>query len=168
MLTRALLLLGIRDDRLAAKAKAMALAGRILPAYLASVQLTPGQFRIPANMARYFSPPQTGVDVDGMFAFRAAHAPLLKAANWRLDDRIAIEAMFGRQDAWPLPYIDGKRPYGDSSCYQLDMASLLSEPSESGTDQHPVTDEDQDARMQALHYEMTAALQVFLTHARPA
>ncbi len=82
--------------------------------------------------------------------------------------RVPVPVDVCRQNAWPLPYIDGKRPYGHMSYYQLDMASLLGEPREIGADRHALADEDKDARMQALHYEMTAALQVFLTHARPA
>ncbi len=83
VLKRARLLLGTRDDRLAAKA--IAESGRVLPDYLASVQLAPGTYPVPTDMAKYFSPPQTGVGADGMFTFREAHATLLGAANWRLE-----------------------------------------------------------------------------------
>ncbi len=165
VLKRAKRLLGSGDYTVAART--IAESGRILPAYLASVQLVPGKYPVPVDMVAFFSAPGTGVDADGMFTFRDAHATLLKAANWRQADRQAIEAMFGRQNAWPMPYIDGKRPYGDLTCYQRDMASLLGEPYEIDADGYAVDDEDKDARMQALHYEMMAALQVFLTHARP-
>jgi hypothetical protein len=165
VLKRAKQLLRSGDYSLAART--IVESGRVLPAYMASVKLAPGEYPVPADMEAFFGAPGTGVGPDGMFTFRAEHATLLKAANWRLDDRQAIEAMFGRQNAWPVPYIDGKRPYGGMTYYQLDMASWLDEPYEIGADGHPLADEDKDARMQALHNEMMAALQVFLTHARP-
>mgnify|MGYP000975245310 CR=1 FL=1 len=67
-----------------------------------------------------------GVPTSG---FDNEHLTLLRAANWRTVDRHSIESVLREGDRyWPMPYIDGKRPYGNSSHYQIDMARLLGEP----------------------------------------
>ncbi len=164
VLERALSLLGTNDRLLATRL--LAESGRILPAYISRAQLAPGKYKVPADMAAYFSTPESGVAGDGSFMFRKAHAALLRGANWRLVDAENIEEVLATPDAWPMPYIDGKRPYGDMSFYQLDMARLLGEPYAIGPDQSMVRDEAKDARLEKLHWEMTAALQIFLANAR--
>lgn len=164
VMQRALSLLGTSDRLLATRL--IAEAGRILPAYIARAQMVPGKYTVPADMAAYFSTPDSGVAGDGSFVFRQEHATLLKGANWRVVGAENIEEVLATPDMWPMPYIDGKRPYGDMSYYQLDMARLLGEPYAIGPDGKALPDEAKDARLEALHGEMTAALQVFLCNAR--
>lgn len=166
VLPRALSLLGTSDGLLATRL--LAEAGRILPLYIARAQMVPGKYTVPADMAAYFSTPDNGVASDGSFAFTKEHAALLKGANWRVVDQDNIGEVLATPDMWPMPYIDGKRPYGDMSYYQLDMARLLGEPYVIGPDKSAVPDEAKDARLEALHGEMTAALQIFLSNARLA
>lgn len=66
-----------------------------------------------------------------------------------------------------MPYIDGKRPYGDRTAYQfdIDMAELLGEPYKRDARGNPIKDAKKDARLERLHCETLAALQVFLMHA---
>lgn len=163
---RALLLLGI-TDRLKAT-RLLAEAGRILPEYIRRAQLAPGKYTVPADMAAYFKAFDSGVASDGSFMFQEAHATLLRGANWEVVGEQNIETVLGMSGMWPMPNIDGKRPYGDMSYYQLDMARLLGEPYAIGADQSALPDEAKDARLAKLHDEMTAALQVFLSHARAA
>jgi hypothetical protein len=159
----ALALLGTSNRTLAVRT--IAEAGRILPEYIARAQLAPGRYKVPDDMAAYFSTPESGVGKDGTFAFGAAHAALLKAANWVVVDHESIDTVLD-MDMWPMPYIDGKQPYGDMSFFQIDMARLLGEPYARAPDQSMIRDAQKDAKLAKLHNEMTAALQIFLINAR--
>ena len=147
--------LGIRDDALLATT--LAQAGMMI-ASLASgaATLAPGRYPVPSDLRDYFAEAGSGVDADGMFDFRAEHGTLLRHVNWRTDH-------FG-EACWPLPYVDGKRPYGDCAYFQIDMAALLGRPYDV-VDGEVQTDEARDDALEALHFEMLAALQVFLVHA---
>ena len=82
------------------------------------------------------------------FAFTAQHAALLRGADWR---QLAMNP---------------KRPYGDMTCFELDMARILGEP---GPRTGPARlSAEQERRLQALHAETLPALQVHLEHARLA
>ncbi|RQT12135.1 hypothetical protein [Burkholderia contaminans] len=61
--------------------------------------------------------------------------------------------------------IDGKRPYGDRTYFQIDMAELLGESYKRDVRGNLIEDAEKDARVERLHYETLAALQVFLMHA---
>ncbi len=156
-------LLGTSDRTLAVRT--IAEVGRILPEYIARAQLAPGKYNVPDDMAAYFSTPESGVEKDGTFAFSVAHAALLKGANWIVVDHQSIASVLD-MDMWPMPYIDGKRPYGDMSFFQIDMARLLGEPYARAPDLSIIRDAQKDAKMTKLHHEMTAALQIFLVNAR--
>ncbi|WP_338638725.1 hypothetical protein [Burkholderia pyrrocinia] len=85
--------------------------------------------------------------------------------NWRTVDEYSIDSVLKRGDFWPLPYIDGKRPYGERTCYQFDMAELLGDPYQLDADGNLIEDAEKDARLERLHYETLAALQAFLMYA---
>jgi hypothetical protein len=69
------------------------------------------------------------------FQFTERHAKLLRAAQW--------EGMM----------MNPKRPYGDMTSFELDMADILGEPHD-------------EKKMWKLHTEMLSALQVFLQNAK--
>ena len=164
VIDRALSLLGTKDRILSTRL--LAESGRILPAYIARAQLAPGKYKVPADMAAYFDTPGSGVAKDGSFVFSSSHARLLKGANWNVVSAENIAEVLAMPGMWPMPYIDGKRPYGDMSYYQFDMARLLGEPYARAPDGTVVRDKAKDERLEELHGEMTAALQVFLAYAR--
>lgn len=138
--------LGIRDEALLART--LTEAGLLVPRLTAGgAALAPGRYPVPADMRDAFADPDWGVADDGTFAFDERHAILLKHLNWR------TEPLDGPY--WPLPFVDGKRPYGDCSYFQIDMAAHLGRPHD-GAD---------DAGLESLHAHMLAALQVFLVHA---
>ncbi|MFO0548044.1 MAG: hypothetical protein U0271_06635 [Polyangiaceae bacterium] len=62
--------------------------------------------------------------------------------------------------------IDGKRPYGDSSCFYLDMASLLGDRYGQGDTCEGRFSRVQLERYDRLHRSMVYALQVFLRFAK--
>ena len=84
---------------------------------------------------------------------RDDHLKLLRAANTRFFDD-------GGRDIGLV--IDPKRPYGDMTSFELDMASILGVKPEQGDE----FSEAQMARFDALHEEMQPVLQVFLRRAR--
>ena len=92
---------------------------------------------------------------DSAFAFTEQHRRLLRQMNWRVSDP------YGDDD---VPGADPKRPYGDFTFYQLEMALHLGLiPAQKPADHDPMTPEIVDA-MTALHGQMQPALQVFLQH----
>lgn len=149
-------IIACRDEKLLART--LVETGLLLPFFCTNALLPAGSYAVPAEMREYFSDPQTGVSADGMFEFREEHAILLRHSCWRTD-------MFDPPE-WPLPGIDGKRPYGDCSYFQIDMATLLGQPYPISTDGEVQTDALRDAQLESLHRQMLSALQVFLLHAR--
>lgn len=140
---------------------------RLAPRFVASQgKLAPGRYTLPAEMKEAFDFPESGVDAQGGFTLRAEHLALLRAAVWREADAQQLEAVLREGDRfWPMPFIDGKRPYGDASYYQIDMGRLLGQPYQLDAKGYAITDPAKDARLEKLHYETLAALQVFLGHA---
>lgn len=162
----AMALLGTNDRSRAAQR--LAEVCRLVPSYVRETgRLAPGRYAVPAARREAFDFPDSGVDAQGNFQLRGEHLALLRAANWRDAGPGALEAVLREGDAyWPMPYIDGKRPYGDSSFYQIDMARLLGEPYALDARGRAITEPAKDARLASLHWQTAAALQVFLAHAR--
>lgn len=152
------------DDALAIRR--LAEVGLLVPRYVETLgKLAPGRYALPAGLAPAYDFPESGVDAEGRFTLRQEHLTLLRAANWRTVDRHSIESVLREGDRyWPMPYIDGKRPYGNSSYYQVDMARLLGEPYPVDAKGYAIADPAKDARLERLHRETLAALQVFLAH----
>ncbi len=156
------------DDALAVRR--MAEVCRLVPRYVRAIgKLSPGRYDVPAEMREAFDFPESGVGADGMFTLRDAHLMLLRAADWREAEGPALQAVLREGDRfWPMPYIDGKRPYGSASFYQIDMARLLKAPYPLDARGYAVTEPAKDARLARLHAETLAALQVFLRHSAAA
>jgi len=82
------------------------------------------------------------------FDYTPDHAKLLRHANWR--------GLF----------MDPKRPYGEMTFFELDMAEILGESVPRAQDGAPSFAPGQQERYDRLHAQMLEALQVFLVHAR--
>lgn len=96
-----------------------------------------------------------GLPDESAFEFTDQHRRLLAKMSWRLSD------VYGDSD---IPGADPKRPYGDFTFYQLEMAlHLRLIPAQKPADHDPMTPEIVDA-MTTLHGQMQPALQVFLQH----
>lgn len=164
VLAEAMATLGTDDPALATRT--LAELGLLLPDFIQACAVAPGRYAIPDALRNYFSAADTGMDADGHFELKQEHLTLLKAAQWCTADGDMINAMLAEDpDIWPLPYVDCKRPYGDCSYYQIDMAELLGQPYEFDEDDDVVEDADKDERLERLHMETLAALQVCLTYA---
>ncbi|WP_230956055.1 hypothetical protein [Burkholderia cepacia] len=152
------------DDVLAIRT--LAELGHVVPEFVTVAgTLSPGQYVIPAELREAFDFPESGVDASGRFEFRAEHLAILQGTVWRTLDDYSIDAVLKRDDFWPLSYIDGKRPYGECTYFPIDMAELLGEPYQFDAERNLIEDAEKDARLERLHYETLAALQVFLMHA---
>ena len=148
--------LGIRDEDLLART--LTEVGAIVPRLCAGGgSLAPVRYSLPADMLDAFADPDWGVADDGTFVFDERHAVLLEYFNWR------TEPLDGPY--WPLPFVDGKRPYGDCAYFQIDMAGHLGLPGVVAADGKRQYDDAHDAELDVLHGHMLAALQVFLVHA---
>ena len=67
-----------------------------------------------------------------------------------------------------MPYIDGKRPYGDRSYYQIDMAELLGQPYAKDARGRYILPAEKDETLKQLHLQTQEALQLLLMHGTPA
>lgn len=162
--TLALAALATTDTVLAIRT--LAELGRLIPVIVARhLALAPGRYRVPDEMRAWFATGACGVDDDGYFAFRTGHLTLLRAAQWRVVEADSIDSVleYG-EDFWPMPYIDGKRPYGDCSFYQADMATLLGDPYPHDEAGYAIPEQDKDDRLEQLHIETLPALQILLAH----
>ncbi len=157
----------MNDETIAARL--VAELGLLIGQYVRTgAELAPGRYSIPTDMAADFSWPESGVEPDGHFDFTAEHATVLKLAYWTSVDASNIEEVLEEEiEVWPMPYVDGKYPYGECGYYQIDIATALGEPYELDYSGHMIHDAAKDQRLEKLHYETLAALQVFLTHATP-
>ena len=68
-------------------------------------------------------------------------------------------------EAYDVPGVDPRRPYGTTNRHTADIAAHLGQPSGTGSDGRAVMDDAQEDRMMRLHREMQPALQIFLRHA---
>jgi len=90
------------------------------------------------------------------FSVLPAHRLLLKKLAFGWPDAYALDAAIAR--GWqPVPTVHFKRPFGDASDVEHDIAFILGEP--------PPTDETRP-RFWRLYLDMWPALQAFVLHAR--
>jgi hypothetical protein len=152
----------LQTDNLALAIQLLAEVCLWIPEFVASATLAPGSYRLPPD----FSPEAE------LFEFRSEHLTLLHAALWRevsADDLpYALANEEHDQALWPMPYIDGKRPYGDRSYYQIDMAELLGQPYAKDAQGRYILRPEKDAALEQLHQQTRSALQVLLMHGTPA
>lgn len=166
-LATAMAALQVDDETVAARL--VAELGLLVAQYVRTgAELAPGRYPIPADVAADFSSPEYGIGPDVHFAFTAQHATVLKLTYWVSVDASMIEDVLDEDtEVWPMPFVDGKYPYGQCGYYQIDMASALGEPYALDDRGYAIHDEAKDQRFEKLHYETLLALQVFLAHATP-
>jgi hypothetical protein len=135
-------------------------SNQFLEEYLQVAELQPGRYTYPNLLSSRkhditidilldTNPTQAKSQVI-TFDFTEQHRVLLQAACIRWEDWNEEG-----EGLYPTPAIDPKRPYGDRTFYELDMADAL------GMDYS----EQLDPYFQTLHFEMQSALQVFLKYA---
>lgn len=147
--------------------RTLAEMGLLASLYCASGKLpAPGPYELPGQLRKAFRDPARGVDSRGIFRLRPEHLLLLRSAHWRVVNAASIDEVLAEgADLWPMPYVDGKRPYGNFTYYQLEMAERLGEPYARAPDGKALPDRAKDARLEGLHLETLAALQVAILNA---
>lgn len=154
-------LLATEDAALAAQ-RLVEVARWVLP-FVEQAKLAPGRYAVPEEMQAQLPGVQQGV-----FTLRAEHLTLLRAAMWNEVQADSLEGLLAEstqeEPLWPMPYIDGKRPYGDRSYYTIDMAELLGQPFAQDVRGRPIIPADRDAQLTQLHEETLTALQVLLLY----
>lgn len=156
-------LLKSSDDALAVRL--LAELNLLIVPMIERAELAPGRYAIPAEQRDPFDTPASGVAADGRFHFQLAHATLLKSATWRVPGADALQECLAHEDAWPMPVVDGKRPYGEFTWFQVDMARILGQPYALDAIGYPLDDADKDERLERLHFETLPALQVLFAFA---
>ncbi|MGK2868600.1 MAG: hypothetical protein ACSLFA_18550 [Mycobacterium sp.] len=106
---------------------------------------------------------EVGLDDDGQVLVTEDHLQLLRAIEirWPSEYDCGDRLDAGR---YPAAAADAKRPYGDYTFIEVDMARILGElPPVSGSAVFEPGPELAD-RLQRLHWQMLATMQVFLEH----
>ena len=100
------------------------------------------------------------LEPDHTFLFTSAHRALLKQLRfgWPRPSLISIFPAWGGQI---VPTVNFKRPFGDMSAFDIDMAAILGLP-------RPADNGKFDPALWRLYTEMLPALQVFVEHAEVA
>ena len=108
---------------------------------------------------------QIGLDEASRFVFTDEHRQLLKAMMPEWSNRYDNEDRMDMGE-YPGAAIDPKRPYGDMSYIEIDMAKALGclppPPSDGSPARLP---EALEERLGRLHFQMLGAVQVFVEHA---
>ncbi len=135
-----------------------------LKLFLKLVAMAPDHYTLPSFMQPIFGGPNFGVASDGGFTFTDEHLLLLqKGLLWRVSTAHELPEILA-MDMWPVIFPDGKRPYGDYTYYQIEMAELLDRPYTIGPDKHVLPDPSKDAALEALHEQTLPAMQLLLMH----
>lgn len=108
----------------------------VLSAFFSRAKLQPGSYEVDCRT----------------FSLTADHLTLAQNLVFRWDNDC---------DPWPTPSVDPKRPYGDFTFYQKEMAIHLGWLSEG--DERDLTNEE-ISRLEYLHFEMLDALRVIAAH----
>lgn len=154
-------LLATEDAALAARR--LAEVARWVRPFVEQARLAPGRYAVPAELQAQLP----GVQ-QGQFLLRAEHLLLLRAAMWREVEQGSLEDLLAdsteAEPLWPVPYIDGKRPYGDRSYYTIDMAELLGQPFPLDASGYAIIAPARDAVLTRLHEETLTALQLLFLY----
>jgi hypothetical protein len=98
------------------------------------------------------------LDPDGTFLFTREHLLLIRHLRFGWPDRNML-ALFDNRYWIPVPIVNYKRPFGDMTAFEIDMAEIL------GLPRPPLNDTPLDQQLSNLYWEMWPALQVFVEHA---
>lgn len=118
-----------------------------LPGFCSKALLRPGRY-----------------DVDGeQVAVSSEQIRLVPALVWNVPD--SLDGVASRNGAWPVAFVDFKRPYGDLTYFEADMASALGLPVAMDSQGQADLPEDTVTRLDALHRTMARVMRAFVLHA---
>lgn len=136
--------------------------GQALGVFLQNAALKPGRYQYhnplaklaPSDVFDLFRDEETGKTPEHItFDVTQEHLKLLPQLSLEWDD------------AYDVPAIDPKRPYGDMTWYTVEMAVHLGEPPEKDANGRAVMSDATEQRLMRLHREMQPVMQIFLRSA---
>jgi len=141
-----------------------------LEVFTDKARLAPGTYVLQPELVRrleqFMTGGQNSIASDGSFAFTTEHAKLIAAFRWAYPEPRRLSFVYslilGQQaasGAWRVPCANFKRPFGDMSYFEIDMAEILGVPFK------PNTKDPEGERLFALYQQMHVALQVFVMNA---
>jgi hypothetical protein len=98
------------------------------------------------------------LDPDGTFLFTREHLLLIRHLRFGWPHRNML-VLFDSRSRTPVPIVNYKRPFGDMTAFEIDMAEILDLP------RPPFNDTPLDQKLSNLYWEMWSALQVFVEYA---
>lgn len=126
-------------------------AAQLLPRFVQMADLKPGSY----------------THGKAPFVLTAQHVTLLRQQSWLTVEMLGMGSAedYLAEGYWPTPSVDGKRPYGNFTNYPVEMAQALSLPVRRQADGSLAVTPALEAKLQALHEQTMAALQVFVRQA---
>jgi hypothetical protein len=130
-------------------------------------KLAPGHYSLPRETVLRLkrSVAASGISDDG-FHFTAEHAKLINALRWVYLEPTRYSFVFNLSldpedwtGFWRVPSVNFKRPFGDMTYFEIDMAAVL------GLPFRPNSNDPNEARFSDLYQQMHAALQIFVMNA---
>jgi rhomboid protease GluP len=102
---------------------------------------------------------------DRLVIISAAQILLIRALRWEVPDEDEVVDADPQTGAWPVACVDVKRPYGDLTVFEIDMAQALGLPLLRDTSGHVLPNQPILAQLDALHRSMAEALLIFVRFA---
>jgi hypothetical protein len=141
-----------------------------LPVFARTAKLQPGLYSLPEAAVRrlkeFTNGGDTGIGVDGRFSFTQEHGKLIAAMKWRYAEPGRFGFFFNLSldprdwaGPWEVATVNFKRPFGDMTYFELDMAAVL------GTHMETNAPDPEADRLFALYRQMHVAFQVFVLYA---
>lgn len=130
--------------------------------FIQKAQLKPGVYLLSEHLDAPYGE-EFGVAAEGSFTLTQEHLTLLRHMRWHWPSPQAIPELLA-EGIYPFPLTESKRPYGDFTWYEYEMAEILGEPYALGPDGNAVKDPEKDKRMEALHHETLPALQALFLY----
>jgi hypothetical protein len=138
-----------------------------IPVFTEMAILEPGSYVLPQpimlRLKEWDSDGDSGLREDGSFDFTAEHGKLIGAMRWRYmeSQRLAwtFDVELDLRDAgfWRVATVNFKRPFGDMTHFEFDMAKTLGIDLESNR--------KEEERLTELYQQMHVALQIFAMNA---
>ncbi|MDN2701149.1 hypothetical protein O0881_03945 [Janthinobacterium sp. SUN100] len=141
-----------------------AIAGK--DAALAAQRLTEASLLLPHFVQMADLKPGGYANAKTPFTLTARHLTLLRQQAWMPLEMLGMAAEdYLAEGYWPTPSVDGKRPYGNFTNYPVEMAQALDLPVRRQANGSLAVTPALEAKLQALHEQTMAALQVFVRQA---
>jgi hypothetical protein len=140
-----------------------------IPVFTETAKLDPGSFVLPPpivlRLNEFMSDGDSGIAEDGSFDFTAEHGKLIGALRWWYPEPTGFSFRFDvgldltDGEYWRAAWVNFKRPFGNNTYFELDMARTL------GVSLEPDSDDSEEERLFGLYQQMHVALQIFVMNA---